>query len=123
MSFASIAVCHWILGACQRLATVRVRGYFSPMKTAYELIMERLNRESPIPKLTDEQKKQIAELDSLYRARIAELELTLGNQIRQAMGSGDVARAESLRQELAVRRRKLEAELEEKKEAIRKRTQ
>lgn len=85
--------------------------------------MERLNRESPIPKLTDEQKKQIAELDSLYRARIAELELTLGNQIRQAMGSGDVARAESLRQELAVRRRKLEAELEEKKEAIRKRTQ
>lgn len=90
------------------------------MKTAYELIMERLNRESPLPKLTDAQKKQIAELDSLYRAKIAELELSLGDQIRQAMASGDVVRAESLQQELSARRKKLEAELEEKKEVIRR---
>ena len=42
------------------------------MKSAYELAMERLNKSSPAIKLTAEQKKEIAELDSLYASKIAQ---------------------------------------------------
>ena len=42
------------------------------MKSAYELAMERLNKQSPTIKLTEKQKKGIAELESKYKAKIAE---------------------------------------------------
>jgi hypothetical protein len=46
------------------------------MKSAYELAMERLNKKSPTVKLNDDQKKQLAELDSLYASKIAEREIS-----------------------------------------------
>ena len=45
------------------------------MKTAYELAMERLGRASPLAKLSEEQRKALAELDSVYKAKIAEREI------------------------------------------------
>ena len=42
------------------------------MKSAYELAMERLQKTSPSLSLTEEQKKALAEIDSKYRAKIAE---------------------------------------------------
>ena len=42
------------------------------MKTAYELAMERLNKSGPSVKLSDARKKELAELDSKYAAKIAE---------------------------------------------------
>ena len=42
------------------------------MKSAYELAMERLEKASPSISLTKDQKKEIAEVDSVYRAKIAE---------------------------------------------------
>ena len=42
------------------------------MKSAYELAMERLEKKAPSVALTDEQKQQIAEIDSTFKARIAE---------------------------------------------------
>ena len=89
------------------------------MKTAYELAMERLRKQQPLVKLTDEQKKEIAELDAKYKARIAEREITIQSQITRAAQEGDFARMQELEQELAAERRKLQAELEEKKERIR----
>jgi len=89
------------------------------MKSAYELAMERLNKQSPGIKLTADQKKQIAELDSRYAARIAEREIGLKSAIDKAAAEGDIALAEELEQQLASERRKLQAELEEKKEAVR----
>ena len=47
------------------------------MKSAYELAMERLAKNQPIMTLTDDQKKQLAEVDSMFKARIAEKELFL----------------------------------------------
>ena len=47
------------------------------MKSAYELAMERLQKTTPSLSLTDEQKKELAEIDSKYRAKIAEKELFL----------------------------------------------
>lgn len=89
------------------------------MKTAYELAMERLNKTSPTPKLSAAQKQQIAELESQYKARIAEREIHLKEQSDQAKAAGDFETATKLEQELANDRRKLHAELEEKKESVR----
>jgi len=54
------------------------------MKSAYELAMERLEKASPSLSLTEDQKKELAEVDSVYRAKIAEKELFLRNQIQKA---------------------------------------
>jgi hypothetical protein len=89
------------------------------MKTAYELAMERLNKTAPAVKLTTEQKKQLAELDSKYTARIAEREIALQSEIDKAAGAGDTEKVEQLRQQLANERKALLAELEEKKEKAR----
>ncbi len=47
------------------------------MKSAYELAMERLEKNAPTVPLTDDQKRMIAEIDSIYTARIPEKELFL----------------------------------------------
>jgi hypothetical protein len=91
------------------------------MKSAYELAMERLNKTSAIVKLTDKQKKQLAELDSKYQAKIAEREIGLKDEITKAGGKGDWEAMENLEKQLVGERKKLQAELEEKKEQLRKR--
>jgi len=89
------------------------------MKTAYELAMERLSKTSPTVKLTDEQKKQLAELDSRYAARIAERELFLKGEIVKAIDKGDAEAVEQLEKQLVSDRKSLRAECEEKKEKVR----
>ncbi len=91
------------------------------MKTAYELAMERLNKSAPMAKLTDEQKKEIAELDSRYAAKVAEREITLKDEIEKAAGKGDFEAMQKLQEQLATERRSLQAELESKKEEVRNR--
>ena len=66
------------------------------MKSAYELAMERLQKDSPTQILTEEQRKEIAEIDSLYRARIAERELLLKEQIQKETAAGKFAEVEQL---------------------------
>ena len=87
------------------------------MKSAYELAMERLNKSGPSVKLSDAQKKELAELDSKYAAKIAEREIALNAEIAKAMN--DVEKGEALREQLVIDRKKLQAELEDKKEQIR----
>ena len=86
------------------------------MKSSYEIAMERLNKTAPAAKLTAEQKKALAELDSRYAAKIAEREIALKSEISRA---GDVGKEESLRDQLVLERKKLLAELEDKKERVR----
>jgi hypothetical protein len=88
------------------------------MKTAYELAMERLNKAAPAIKLTGAQKRELAELDSQYAAKIAGREIALNDEMARAVE--DVEKAEAFRQQLADERKKLQAELEEKKEAVRR---
>ena len=59
------------------------------MKTAYQLAMERLNKNSPTVKLSDAQKKELAELDSKYAAKIAEREIALNGEVAKVTGCGD----------------------------------
>jgi hypothetical protein len=89
------------------------------MKSAYELAMERLEKKAPSVTLTTEQKEQIGEIDSSYRAKIAEKELFLKDQIRNARGGGSVDEAESLEKQLAIEVRRLQEDCEEKKEKLR----
>jgi hypothetical protein len=88
------------------------------MKTAYELAMERLNKTAPAAKLTSAQKKELAELDSKYAAKIAGREIALKDEMARV--AQDFEKAEALREQLANERKKLQAELEEKKEAVRR---
>jgi hypothetical protein len=88
------------------------------MKSSYELAMERLNKNAPTVKLTDAQKKQLAELDSKYAAKIAEREIALEAEISKA--ADDFEKEESLREQLATERKKLRVEIEEKKEQLRR---
>lgn len=91
-----------------------------PMKSAYELAMERLNKTLPMSsKLSDEQKKQLAELDSRYAAKIAEREIFLRGELSKAAQKGDYEAIDQLEKQLASDRKTLHAELEEKKEKIR----
>jgi hypothetical protein len=89
------------------------------MKTAYELAMERLNKDAPLKKLTDDQKARLAELDAKYAAKIAEREIFLQGELTKAQASGDFEAIEQLEQQLSSERRRLEAERDEKKEAVR----
>jgi hypothetical protein len=91
------------------------------MKSAYELAMERLNKKSPAVKLSDAQRKKLAELDAKYQAKIAEREIGLKDEIGQSQAKGDWEAAEKLQQQLIHERKKLQAELEEKKEQVRQR--
>lgn len=91
------------------------------MKTAYELAMERLNKTAPTVKLTDEQKQQLAELDSKYAAKLAERELFIKGELAQAVAKGDYTAMEQLEKQLTSDRRSLQAELEEKKDQVRSR--
>jgi hypothetical protein len=89
------------------------------MKSAYELAMERLEKESPSLKLTDDQRSQLAEIDSLYKSKMAEKELLLRGQIQREQAAGKFKEVESLQQQLSSELRRLAQECESKKESIR----
>jgi len=89
------------------------------MKSAYELAMERLQKTSPSLSLTEEQKKELAEIDSKYRAKIAEKELFLRDQIRTAQTKGKLDDIDSLEKQLVSDVRRLHEECEAAKEKLR----
>ncbi len=91
------------------------------MKSSFELAMERLEKESPTAKLTEQQKAEIGEIDSTYKARIAEREVFLRDTIAKAQFSGRSEEAEQIEQELARDVRRLAEECEAKKANARRR--
>ena len=90
------------------------------MKSAYEIAMERLNKTSPATaKVSQKQKKALAELDAKYAAKIAEREIFVKGELAKAMAKGDYEELEKLEKQLVSDRKSLQAELEEKKEKLR----
>ena len=85
------------------------------MKSAYELAMERLEKQSPVAKVTDAQRQALAEIDQIYRAKIAEREVFLQSLIQQAIAKADAMEVESIRHQLASETRRLQEECEAKK--------
>ena len=89
------------------------------MKSAFELAMERLEKESPTQELSDEQKAKLAELSKVYEAKIADREVFLNGEMEKAEAAGEFEQIEQLNKQLASERKVLEAELEVKKNELR----
>ena len=89
------------------------------MKTAYELAMERLSKAAPVAKLSETKKKELAELDSKYTAKIAEREIFLKGELERAAAKNDFEAYQQLEKQLTSDRKSLQIELEEKKEKVR----
>jgi len=92
------------------------------MKSAYELAMERLNAADPgaARTLTPEQKKELAEIDSRYKAKLAEREIFLKQQITAAREAGQAEEFEKLNDQLRRERTRIEEEREEEKDKVRR---
>lgn len=89
------------------------------MKSAYELAMERLEKQSPSAKLTAAQKSEISEIESTFKAKIAERELFLKDKIAEAAAEGKYEDVAQLEQQLAREIRRLNDDCEAKKVAAR----
>jgi hypothetical protein len=89
------------------------------MKSAYELAMERLNKDSPSIKLSADQKKEIADLESRAAAKIAERELFVKGEIAKAVDRGEEEVIQQLEKQLVSDRKSIQADLEEKKAKVR----
>ena len=83
------------------------------MKSALDIAMERFGAGSASPKLTDEQKTQIHDLNNLYQSKIAERQTFLSSRIKSAAEDGNLKEVEELelqlRRDLATFREELEA--------------
>lgn len=90
------------------------------MKSAYELAMERLEKESPTQELSDDQKTELSEISKVYEAKIADKELFLNREIAKAEEAGEFEQIEQLTKQLASDRKVLEEELALKKKEVRK---
>ncbi len=88
------------------------------MKSAYELAMEKLGGDAT-PKLTDQQKAEIAEIDNRCKAKIAETEVMSQQQIDQA--GDDSAKVEQVREALSTEIRRMREKAEVQKNKIRER--
>ena len=88
------------------------------MKSAYELAMEKLGGDAT-PKLTDQQKAGIAEIDNRCKAKIAETEVMSQQQIDQA--GDDSAKVEQVREALSTEIRRMREKAELQKNKIRER--
>ncbi|ADE55466.1 hypothetical protein [Coraliomargarita akajimensis] len=91
------------------------------MKSAYELAMERLNKEDPNANkpLSDEQKTQLAEIDERYKAKKAERDIFLQQQLASAQAASNFEEVAQLERQRANELARLEEEKEAAKDQIR----
>ena len=89
------------------------------MKSAYELAMERLAKESPQESITDQQKEEIAEIEKKYSSKIAEREVFLKSKIQEAISTGELEEAQQLEEELSREIRSLKSSSESEKNTVR----
>jgi Spy/CpxP family protein refolding chaperone len=92
------------------------------MKSAYELAMERLAKSDPDANrpLTPEQKARLAEIDRVYKGKLAEREIFLKQQLDRALADQKADEAEKIQQQLASERARIAEEREEEKERVRR---
>ena len=87
------------------------------MKSSYELAMERMGGGDDSP-LSPEQKKQIAEIDSKYKAKVAERKIFLEKNISDALQQEKYEEIDTLRKQVAEEVASLENKAEQEKEKI-----
>ena len=87
------------------------------MKSSYELAMERMGGDDE--PLTEEQKQKISEIESKFKAKIAERKIFLEKSVQDALAKGSMEEAEEARNLLAQEVLSLEAKAESEKEKVR----
>lgn len=87
------------------------------MKSSYELAMERMGGDDE--PLSEEQKQKISEIESKFKAKIAERKIFLEKSVQDALTKGSMEEAEEARNILAQEVLKLEAKAESEKEKVR----
>lgn len=92
------------------------------MKSAYELAMERLAKSDPSTgkPLTAEQKARLADIDLVYKGKLAEREIFLKKQLNEALAQANLEESEKISRQLASERARLEEEREEEKDRVRR---
>lgn len=92
------------------------------MKSAYELAMERLSKSDPSADkpLTPEQKERLAEIDRIYKGKIAEREIFLKQKLDEAMTARKYEEIEQVQKQISSERARFEEEREEEKERVRR---
>lgn len=92
------------------------------MKSSYELAMERLAKSDPDggAKLTSGKKARLAEIDLIYKGKIAEREIFLKKRIDEALNEGKLAEVNQIVDQIASERARLEEEREAEKESVRR---
>ena len=88
------------------------------MKSSYELAMERMGGGDNKP-LSDEQKAKIADIDSKYKAKIAERKIFLEKNLSDAQAQGNADEIDLIRRQLNDEIAELEAKSETEKDKIR----
>ena len=72
--------------------------------------------------LSTEKKARLAEIDTVYKSRIAEREIFLKQQLEAALTEGKVDDLEKIRAQIVAERARLEEEREDEKERVRRST-
>jgi hypothetical protein len=91
------------------------------MKSAYELAMERLSKSDSGSRktLTADQRSKLADVDRVYRGKIAEREIFLKQQLDQALSGHDADEVDKIRKQMASEKVRLEEERETEKDVVR----
>jgi hypothetical protein len=91
------------------------------MKSAYELAMERLSKSDAGSRkvLTAEQRSRLAEIDRVYKGKVAEREIFLKQQLDRALIGTDADEVEKIRKQMASEKARLEEDREAEKDAVR----
>ena len=92
------------------------------MKSAYELAMERLTKSDPAAgkPVSAEQKARLAEIDRVYKGKLAEREIFLKKQLNDAYADGKADEIEKIQKQMSSERSRLEEEREDEKERVRR---
>src|SRR5690349_1909402 len=109
---------HWKISR----AKSKPRINHTRMKSAYELAMERLAKSDPssnVP-LTAEQKGRLAEIDRIYKGKLAEREIFLKKQLDEAFEAQKLEDVEKIKQQISSERARIEEEREAEKDKIRR---
>jgi hypothetical protein len=91
------------------------------MKSAFELAMERLSKADPGSgrPLTPEQRAKLAEIDRVYKGKIAEREIFLKQRLDQALAGQSAEEVEKVRKQMASEKTRLEEDRESEKDLVR----
>ena len=87
------------------------------LKSAYERALEKLKEkgiDEPVEPVTAEQKQEIEKIRSLYRSKIAELEIRTQTDTRKAIVSQNYEVVAKIQESFVSERARLEQELERK---------